>query len=102
MDCWRAAAGHKLGRRAALYAAVTHFVKGAMAKAFLSWREWALHRAGLQRKARAYLSLLSGRQQGWAFAMLRCGCWRCPGAEVLPGLGLLGARRGGLCADGCR
>lgn len=71
MDSWRLAAGHKLGRRAALHAAVTHFVKGAMAKAFASWSEWALRRAGQQRKARAYLSLLAGRHQGWAFAMLR-------------------------------
>jgi hypothetical protein len=42
-----------------------------MAKAFGTWCEWALHRAGQQRKARAYLSLLAGKHLGWAFAMLR-------------------------------
>jgi hypothetical protein len=42
-------------------------------QAFGWWKEWALTRAALHRRARAYVAALLGREMAWAFGKLRCG-----------------------------
>ncbi len=69
---WRTEAARRARLRAALVAALTHWSQLSAAKAFAWWKEWALARAALHRRARAYLAALLDRSAAWAFCMLRC------------------------------
>ena len=48
----------------------------ATLQAFAWWKEWALRRAALHRRARGYMAALMGRDMAWAFCMLRCAAAR--------------------------
>jgi hypothetical protein len=69
---WRAEAARRTRLRGALVSALLHWSHLSAAKAFAWWKEWALSRAALHRRARAYLAALTGREMAWAFCMLRC------------------------------
>lgn len=76
LTAWRAETARRIHLHAVLTACLQRWSQLAASRAFEQWKSWALHRAGLQRKAKAVMSLLAGRTLQWAFSMLRCG--QCP------------------------
>lgn len=52
-------------------AAVQRWGNLSLSRAFVQWRDWALHSASLHRRMRAVISMLMGRTPHWTFAMMR-------------------------------
>ncbi|KAF8062705.1 aldo-keto reductase 2 [Scenedesmus sp. PABB004] len=71
LAAWRAEAARRARLRGLVTASLQRWSQLTAARAFEQWRSWALHHAGLQRRARAVMSLLAGRSQAWAFCKLR-------------------------------
>lgn len=71
LAAWRAGAAARARLRRLLAGSVQRWSQLAVSRAFMQWKDWALSKASLHRRARALLSLLSGRTLAWAFCMLR-------------------------------
>jgi hypothetical protein len=71
LTAWHAEAARRIRLRELVLSSLQRWRQLALSRAFEQWKHWALHKAALQRKARAVISLLAGHSLQWAFCMMR-------------------------------
>jgi hypothetical protein len=68
---WRAEATRRMHLRQLLTGSLQRWAHLTLARAVEQWKDWALQKASLHRRARMVMALMAGRTQHWALCMLR-------------------------------
>ncbi len=71
LNAWCTDAARRLHMREQLLGALQHWSSCMIGRAFGVWRDWALRRAALLRRAKGFVAILLGRSLAWAFYKLR-------------------------------
>lgn len=71
LAAWQAQAAWQSRLHSVLTSALRRWGALTLSRALTAWKDWALQQAGMQRRARAVVALLTGRTQAWVLCVLR-------------------------------